>query len=87
MAHNRAEHTMPFDQIVQEAKQVLRTERKKLPLLFTTVCDQKFALKDFAYDKLKVFSSAKAPLLVRAINNLPGQGFYQTIFKNGDDLR
>jgi len=74
-------------EVEAKAKLDLREARKNLPLLFTTVCDSKFILKDFAYEKLKIFSSAKAPLLVRAVNNLPGQPFYQTIFKNGDDLR
>jgi hypothetical protein len=58
------------------AKYDLRKARKGLPVLFTTVCDSKFILKDFAYEKLKIFSSAKAPLLVRAVNNMPGQPLY-----------
>ena len=74
-------------EVENKAKEDLREARKNLPLLFTTVCDSKFILKDFAYEKLKIFSSAKAPLLIRAVNNLPGQPLYQTIFKNGDDLR
>lgn len=56
-------------------------------MCFTTVCDSKFILKDFIYEKLKVFTSAKAPLMVQAENNIPGQPSYITIFKNGDDLR
>lgn len=82
---NRIEFS--HSEVESKAKKDLRDARKALPLLFTTVCDSKFILKDFAYEKLKIFSSAKAPLLVRAINNMPGQPLFQTIFKNGDDLR
>ena len=58
-----------------------------MPLLFTTVCDPKYILKDFAYDKFSYFGSAKAPLFLKAHNNIPGFPLYSTIFKNGDDLR
>ena len=78
---------MDHGDVEKEAKVDLRTARKNLPFLFTTVCDSKYILKDFAYDKFKIFSSAKAPLFVRCINNMAGQPVYQTIFKNGDDLR
>jgi hypothetical protein len=79
--------SLPHAEVEDRAKKDLREARKNLPLLFTTVCDSKFILKDFAYEKLKIFSSAKAPLLIRAVNNIPGKDLYQTIFKNGDDLR
>lgn len=78
---------MDLDKVKKQAKIDLRTERTKLPILFTMAIDPKYVIRDFEYKKMTVFNSKKVPLLVKAINHQPGGEAFYTIFKNGDDLR
>ena len=78
---------MDLDKVKKQAKIDLRTERTKLPILFTMAIDPKYVIRDFEYKKMTVFNSKKVPLLVKAINHQAGGEAFYTIFKNGDDLR
>ena len=49
--------------------------------------DPKSIVKDFVYEKLKVFNSKKVPMMLTCQNAQPGGNPIRTMFKNGDDLR
>ena len=87
MVHNRYKEKISFQEVKDKARLELRIQRKKLPFLFTLTIDPKIVIKDFAYEKLTVFSSKKVPLCISSINHQPGGDNMISIFKNGDDLR
>lgn len=87
VVNNRYKLKIPFSEVKDNARFDLREQRKKLPFLFTLTIDPKIVIKDFAYEKLTVFSSKKVPLCITALNQQPGGDPVVSIFKNGDDLR
>ena len=77
-----------FTKIQDSAKQdLLRLKQDKFPFLFNLTSDPKSIVKDFVYDKLKVFNSKKVPMMLTCQNAQPGGNLIRTMFKNGDDLR
>jgi len=87
VVNNRYKLKIPFSEVKDKARFDLREQRKKLPFLFTLTIDPKIVIKDFAYERLTVFSSKKVPLCITALNQQPGGDPVVSIFKNGDDLR
>ena len=77
-----------FDIIKHNAKlKLLQQKQNEFPFLFNLAINPKAIIKDFEYDKIKVFNSKKVPLRLDMINAQPGGVFQQVMFKNGDDLR
>ena len=58
-----------------------------MPSLFTVPIEPKFVACEFVFEKMKVFTSAKSPLMVVCKNKDPGGDQLKVMFKNGDDLR
>lgn len=75
------------DDIVRRAREQLAVVGEFMPCLFTIPIEPKFVASEFMFEKLKVFTSAKSPLLVVFKNQDPGGDQLKVMFKNGDDLR
>ena len=77
-----------FKKIEDNAKMdLLRLKQDGFPFLFNMTIDPKSIVKDFVYEKLKVFKSKKVPMMLMCQNAQPGGNPVRTMFKNGDDLR
>lgn len=79
---------MKFDRAKKVGRMTLYEQKyNTMPLVFNTPLDPKFIVKEFVYEKVKIFKSKKVPLLLIMENGLKGSLKSKAMFKNGDDLR
>lgn len=55
--------------IIDKAKEdLLKQKLCDFPFLFNLTIDPKYILKDFQYQRIRVFNSKKVPMLLRCVN-------------------